>query len=183
LALKSECNHLEYLNNQHRERIAVVVGTVTDDQRVLDCPKLTIAALRFTETARARIIKAGGKCLTLDQLVQLAPTGMLLLLLFLYIIIKALTPSSLEETKTEKPRSTSDPPPAPRDLTPSPSPEASPPREEENCDQTFSNHFSSTCIFLYYYIYLPCSPFIHYFLLTQSINHSSKLINHKFLKY
>merc|ERR1711935_855158 len=64
-----------------KERIAVVVGTVTDDQRLLDCPKLTIAALRFTETARARIIKAGGKCLTLDQLVQLAPTGSNTLLL------------------------------------------------------------------------------------------------------
>jgi len=38
-----------------RERITVVVGTVTDDKRVLDVPKLTVAALRFTETARARI--------------------------------------------------------------------------------------------------------------------------------
>lgn len=44
----------------------MVVGTVTDDKRVLELPKLTVAALRFTETARARIIKAGGKCLTLD---------------------------------------------------------------------------------------------------------------------
>jgi ribosomal protein L18E len=59
-----------------RDRIAVVVGTVTDDIRVLDVPKLTIAALKFTETARARITKAGGKCLTLDQLILLAPTGM-----------------------------------------------------------------------------------------------------------
>lgn len=57
------------------ERIAVVVGTVTDDIRLLEVPKLTVAALRFTETARARIVKAGGKCLTLDQLVLLAPTG------------------------------------------------------------------------------------------------------------
>jgi large subunit ribosomal protein L18e len=57
------------------ERVAVVVGTVTDDQRVLEVPKLTVAALRFTETARARIVKAGGKCLTLDELVLQAPTG------------------------------------------------------------------------------------------------------------
>ena len=57
------------------DRIAVVVGTVTDDQRVLEVPKLTVAALRFTETARARITKAGGKCLTLDELVLHAPTG------------------------------------------------------------------------------------------------------------
>jgi len=43
-----------------------VVGTVTDDIRIIDLPKLTVAALKFTETARARIVKAGGKCLTLD---------------------------------------------------------------------------------------------------------------------
>lgn len=60
---------------RYRERIAVVIGTVTDDKRVLSIPNLTIAALRFTETARARIVKAGGKCLTLDQLILLAPTG------------------------------------------------------------------------------------------------------------
>ena len=49
------------------DRIAVVVGTVTDDIRLLEVPqKLTVAALRFTETARARITQAGGKCLTLD---------------------------------------------------------------------------------------------------------------------
>lgn len=61
-----------------QDRIAVVVGTVTDDIRLLEVPKLTVAALRFTETARARIVKAGGKCLTLDQLVLLAPTGNIL---------------------------------------------------------------------------------------------------------
>lgn len=43
-----------------------MVGTVTDDIRLIDLPKLTVAALKFTETARARIVKAGGKCLTLD---------------------------------------------------------------------------------------------------------------------
>lgn len=56
----------------------MIVGTVTDDQRLLEVPKLTVAALRFTETARARILAAGGKVLTLDQLVLLAPTGTLL---------------------------------------------------------------------------------------------------------
>lgn len=44
----------------------MIVGTVTDDIRLIDVPKLTVAALRFTETARARILKAGGKVLTLD---------------------------------------------------------------------------------------------------------------------
>eukprot|EP00972_Heterocapsa_arctica_P055543 8193625-Heterocapsa_arctica.AAC.1 len=39
-------------------KVAVVVGTVTDDKRIYDVPKLSVCALRFTETARARIIKA-----------------------------------------------------------------------------------------------------------------------------
>ena len=58
-----------------REKIAVVVASVTDDVRLLEVPKMTIAALRFTETARARIVKAGGKCMTLDELIMTAPTG------------------------------------------------------------------------------------------------------------
>merc|ERR1712224_742988 len=62
-------------------RIAVVVATVTDDNRVVEGAKMTVAALRFTETARARIVKAGGKCLTLDQLIMTAPTGTNTLLL------------------------------------------------------------------------------------------------------
>jgi large subunit ribosomal protein L18e len=58
-----------------RDKIVVSVATVTDDNRLLDVPNMTIAALRFTEAARARIVKAGGKCLTLDQLIMTAPTG------------------------------------------------------------------------------------------------------------
>merc|ERR1712070_799710 len=57
------------------DRIAVVVGTVTDDERVLDIPKLSVAGLRFTEAARARITKAGGRCLALDELVMQSPSG------------------------------------------------------------------------------------------------------------
>ncbi|KAI7868360.1 60S ribosomal protein L18-A [Spinellus fusiger] len=53
----------------------VVVGTITDDVRMLDVPKLSIAALHFTKTAKARILKAGGEVLTLDQLALRAPTG------------------------------------------------------------------------------------------------------------
>merc|ERR1712061_455327 len=57
-------------------RIAVTVGTVTDDKRLIaDMPKLTVCALRFTEAARARIVKAGGECLTFDQLAQRSPKG------------------------------------------------------------------------------------------------------------
>lgn len=54
---------------------AVIVGGVTDDPRLLELPSLTIAATRFTESARARIVKAGGECLTLDQLATKNPTG------------------------------------------------------------------------------------------------------------
>ncbi|CAK9102029.1 60S ribosomal protein L18 (Fragment) [Durusdinium trenchii] len=49
-------------------KVAVVVGTVTDDKRVYDVPEIKVCALRFTETARARIVKAGGECLTFDTL-------------------------------------------------------------------------------------------------------------------
>mmetsp|Transcript_14167 Transcript_14167/g.23572 ORF Transcript_14167/g.23572 Transcript_14167/m.23572 type:complete len:193 (+) Transcript_14167:34-612(+) len=56
-------------------KTAVIVGAVTDDPRLLEIPQLTIAALRFTETARARIVKAGGECITLDQLALRAPKG------------------------------------------------------------------------------------------------------------
>lgn len=57
------------------DKIAVLVGTVTDDVRVNEIPALKIAALRVTETARARILKAGGEILTFDQLALIAPTG------------------------------------------------------------------------------------------------------------
>lgn len=56
-------------------RTIVVVGTITDDNRLLTFPKLTVAALRFTATARARIVASGGEAITLDQLALRAPTG------------------------------------------------------------------------------------------------------------
>ena len=56
-------------------KTVVVVGTVTDDARLFDLPKTTVAALRFTAGARARIVKAGGECITLDQLAVRAPKG------------------------------------------------------------------------------------------------------------
>merc|ERR1712178_174589 len=57
-------------------KLAVIVGTVTDDVRMLECPKgLKICALRVTETARARVLAAGGEILTFDQLAQLYPSG------------------------------------------------------------------------------------------------------------
>lgn len=53
----------------------MVVGTVTDDVRLLEVPKLTVAALRFTSAAKERILKSGGETITLDQLALRAPTG------------------------------------------------------------------------------------------------------------
>eukprot|EP00438_Fugacium_kawagutii_P000611 Skav207558 [mRNA] locus=scaffold3235:126001:136626:- [translate_table: standard] len=56
-------------------KIAVVVGKVTDDKRVYDVPEMKVCALGFTETARARITKAGGECLTFDTLAMRSPLG------------------------------------------------------------------------------------------------------------
>ncbi|KAK4614049.1 60S ribosomal protein L18-B [Fulvia fulva] len=66
---------------QQDGKIRAVVGTVTDDNRLLEVPKLSICALKFTATARARILKAGGECLTFDELALKAPTGSNVILL------------------------------------------------------------------------------------------------------
>jgi large subunit ribosomal protein L18e len=62
-------------------KIAVIVGTVTDDIRIVDMPKVSVCALHITDGARARILKNGGECLTFDQLALRAPTGSNTLLL------------------------------------------------------------------------------------------------------
>ncbi|KAL4240111.1 60S ribosomal protein L18 [Mactra antiquata] len=56
-------------------KTAVVVGTVTDDLRLLKVPKLKLCALKVTERARGRILKAGGEIITFDQLALKAPKG------------------------------------------------------------------------------------------------------------
>ncbi len=57
-------------------RILAVVGTVTNDVRLLNVPEgLRVCALKFTTEARQRITAAKGQCLTFDQLAQIAPTG------------------------------------------------------------------------------------------------------------
>ena len=48
---------------------------MTDDERMLEVPKLSICALRFTSGARERILKAGGSVMTLDQLITKNPLG------------------------------------------------------------------------------------------------------------
>lgn len=60
---------------QNEGKIVVVVGTVTDDIRLTVVPQLVVAALRFTASAKERILNAGGEVLTLDQLALRAPTG------------------------------------------------------------------------------------------------------------
>eukprot|EP01121_Diplochlamys_sp_Union-15-3_P011988 TRINITY_DN352_c0_g1_i2.p1 TRINITY_DN352_c0_g1~~TRINITY_DN352_c0_g1_i2.p1 ORF type:complete len:191 (+),score=32.78 TRINITY_DN352_c0_g1_i2:91-663(+) len=55
--------------------ISVVVANVVNDERLFDFPARTIAAIQFSETARQRIEKAGGRCLTFDQLALERPTG------------------------------------------------------------------------------------------------------------
>lgn len=66
----------ETANTPDRDsKIIVQVGTVTDDIRLTEVPKLTIAALRFSRGAKERIIAAGGEAITLDQLALRAPTG------------------------------------------------------------------------------------------------------------
>jgi len=57
------------------DKTAVVIGTVTDDLRIFTVPKLKLCALHVTARARARIIKAGGEIITLDQLALRAPKG------------------------------------------------------------------------------------------------------------
>eukprot|EP00010_Vexillifera_abyssalis_P009050 CAMPEP_0201549950 /NCGR_PEP_ID=MMETSP0173_2-20130828/6370_1 /ASSEMBLY_ACC=CAM_ASM_000268 /TAXON_ID=218659 /ORGANISM="Vexillifera sp., Strain DIVA3 564/2" /LENGTH=190 /DNA_ID=CAMNT_0047959797 /DNA_START=47 /DNA_END=619 /DNA_ORIENTATION=+ len=64
-----------HMKGEDKDRIAVVVGTVTNDIRLHKLFPMKICALKFTEPARARILKAGGECLTFDQLALQRPTG------------------------------------------------------------------------------------------------------------
>mmetsp|Transcript_19526 Transcript_19526/g.66400 ORF Transcript_19526/g.66400 Transcript_19526/m.66400 type:complete len:188 (-) Transcript_19526:334-897(-) len=56
-------------------KTAVLVGTITDDVRMFEVPAMKVCALKFTATAKARILKAGGECVTFDQLALAKPTG------------------------------------------------------------------------------------------------------------
>merc|ERR1719454_1540391 len=57
----------------NKGKILVCVGKVLDDERKLDVPAMRVCALTFSETARARITKAGGQCMTFDQLALECP--------------------------------------------------------------------------------------------------------------
>jgi len=71
ISIKTIAKHI----GEDEGKTAVIVGSITDDVRFLDVPKLSICALRFTATARARILAAGGECLTFDQLALRSPMG------------------------------------------------------------------------------------------------------------
>ena len=53
----------------------VVATNVLNDERLLVVPKMSVCALRFTEEARRRILKAGGECITFDKLAKRSPLG------------------------------------------------------------------------------------------------------------
>jgi len=73
---------IKVFSKNKRDHTVAVVGTVLNDERLINVPKnLKICALRFSETARARITAAGGKCMTFDQLALSHPTGSRVLLL------------------------------------------------------------------------------------------------------
>jgi large subunit ribosomal protein L18e len=59
----------------NKDRIVVVVGDLTDDQRTTVPAGFKVCALRVTETLRARIVAAGGQVLTFDQLALQSPRG------------------------------------------------------------------------------------------------------------
>lgn len=68
-------SRLAQLMTGRQDKIGVVVGTVTDDERLFTMPNIKVAAMRFTKTARKRIEEAGGEALTLDQLALRSPKG------------------------------------------------------------------------------------------------------------
>ncbi|XP_039131421.1 60S ribosomal protein L18-3-like [Dioscorea cayenensis subsp. rotundata] len=54
----SFCRLIKFIDGKN-DNIVVNVGTMTDDKRVYEVPAMKVTALRFTETAKARILKAG----------------------------------------------------------------------------------------------------------------------------
>lgn len=75
ISLQRVVRLLKARNAIETESIAVVVGTITNDVRILKVPKLKICALRVTEKARAKILEQGGEIITFDQLALRAPNG------------------------------------------------------------------------------------------------------------
>ena len=75
IAKYAQKKYIQEMEKAGQETIFAVIGTVTEDSRILDLPALRICALKFTEKARERIISAKGKCITFDQLAINRPQG------------------------------------------------------------------------------------------------------------
>jgi len=63
------------LSRKNADKIIVVVGKVLNDERLYHVPKMTVCCLKISDSARARIQKAGGEVLTFDQLALRSPKG------------------------------------------------------------------------------------------------------------
>lgn len=51
-------------------KTVVIVGSVLDDARLQEVPQFQLCALHVSESARSRIVEAGGSIITFDQLAQ-----------------------------------------------------------------------------------------------------------------
>merc|ERR1739849_44355 len=63
------------MKGDRAEKIAVIVGTITNDSRIFEVPKLKVCASHVTEKARERILKAGGKSSLLTSWLWLHQLG------------------------------------------------------------------------------------------------------------
>ena len=65
----------KYMKRRADDYTAVVVATVTNDERYPVKKNMKVCALRFTRNAEKAIVAAGGECIKLDELALRAPTG------------------------------------------------------------------------------------------------------------
>merc|ERR1711976_667747 len=56
-------------------KMAAVVATITTFVRIFLVPKMKVCALKITDQARGRILKAGGEIISFDQLALRSPKG------------------------------------------------------------------------------------------------------------
>jgi large subunit ribosomal protein L18e len=66
---------------KNKNKIIVVIGKILNDERFYPIPKLNICALRVSESVKTRILDAGGKIFTFDELAIRFPNGKDLILL------------------------------------------------------------------------------------------------------
>ncbi len=58
-----------------KKKMIVVVGKVLNDERNVWIPRLSVCALKFSSSARQRILEKGGEVFSFDQLARNNPTG------------------------------------------------------------------------------------------------------------